>query len=123
MAEAPQSRPYRRKLKRHAIGSTVEVHDKLRHCCVGRLVNIHHQGLMLMAQAAIEADRFYQLDLRLPQKVNGRDLIHLGVDCLWVRPSDDQKQYWAGFQIIDKSSEADADITALIALLGESTDK
>ncbi|TQV71714.1 PilZ domain-containing protein [Exilibacterium tricleocarpae] len=112
-----ESRSYERKLKRHQVKTAIEVYDKLRGSCVGRLVNIHSSGLMLMGTVRLEADHLYQLDLHLPEMINGRRVIQLGVDCLWVRESDDPDQHWAGCQIIDKSDEADADIEALVELL------
>ena len=106
-----------RKLKRHTVDSTIDVYDTLREASVGRLVNIHSRGLMLMGSVRLEPDHLYQFDLHLPEAVNGRDKIHLGVDCLWVREADDSDKHWAGCQIIDKSGEADADIAALVELL------
>lgn len=119
MTDQEQS-THRRSLKRHSIESAVEVYDSLRGMYLGRLVNIHSDGLMLMGEnAVIAADRLYQLDLHLPQHVNGKGIMHLGVDCLWVRESDECTKHLSGFQIIDMAPETKKDIEELVLLLGE----
>ncbi len=112
-------RSYTRRLKRHALDGHVEVFDSVRGVYLGRLVNIHAEGLMLIGDIALEDDKLYQLDLRLPQAINGRESIPLGVDCLWARASDDFSKHWSGCQIIDISPQGAEDIDALIQLMGQ----
>lgn len=107
-----------RQLERYGLRDAVDVYDNLRDIYLGRLVNIHARGLMLMGDQPMEEDKLYKLDLHLPQAVNGRSTIHLGVDCLWTRNADHNGKHWAGFTIIDRSPEADDDIEGLITLLG-----
>ncbi|MEJ2416886.1 MAG: PilZ domain-containing protein [Exilibacterium sp.] len=114
------TRSQQRKLQRHLINDIVEVYDTQHDHYLGRLVNIHAEGLMVMGDSAVEVDRLYQLALQLPKPINGRDLIHIGVDCLWVKESDDHNKHWSGFYIIDKSVEAEDDINRLVQLLEES---
>jgi hypothetical protein len=108
-----------RALKRHTIKDVVDVYDAMRDRYLGRLVNIHTQGLMIMGDVPIEENCLYQFDLHLPQTINGSDVIHLGVDCLWARHADHNGKHWAGFSIIDISPDGVKDILALIELLGE----
>lgn len=111
------SRSYQRHLTRHELTDNVDVYDSVRDLYIGRLVNVHAEGLMLMGDAALAADKLYQLDLRLPQPVNGRNSVHVGIDCLWTRGSEDTAKYWSGCQIIDISPEGVEDIEALVELL------
>lgn len=108
-----------RSLERHGIHGAVDVYDNLRDVYMGRLVNIHTEGLMIIGDVRLEEDKLYKLDLHLPEHVNGRNTIHLGVDCLWVRNADHNDKHWAGFSIIDISPQGAEDIRAVIKLLGD----
>jgi hypothetical protein len=110
---------HNRALERIDIGANVDVYDRLRDVYLGRLVNIHEQGLMIVGDVAVDEDRLYTLDLHFPLALNGRTSLQLGVDCLWARTADYQDKHWAGFAIIDLSPEAAADIRLLVAHLGQ----
>lgn len=112
-------RAYDRRLTRHALKSAVNVYDSNRAIYIGRLVNIHQEGLLLTGTVTIEEDCLYQVQLHLPEPINGRTLVPLGIDCLWARPAEGSSQCWAGFQIIDMSDEAFADVLALIETMTE----
>ncbi len=107
-------RHYERRLKRHSVHGVVEVYDSNRDLYVGRLVNVHSEGLMLMGEVLLESDHVYQLDLQLPTPLRGDKVIHLGVDCLWVRSSDESTTNWSGFHIIDLSEKAREQISDLM---------
>ena len=72
------SREHDRELERHAIQGDVDVYDNLRNQYIGRLVNVHIRGLMIVGDIAMEEDRLYTLDLHLPEAVNGQTMIQLG---------------------------------------------
>lgn len=109
-------RHYERRLERRAVAGVVEVYDTNRDIYVGRLVNIHSEGLMLMGDVALEPDHVYQLDLQLPTPLMGESTIHLGVDCLWVRDPEGSTAIWSGCHIIDASEKAHQQIEALLDL-------
>ncbi len=113
------SREHDRELERHTVDGDVEVYDNLRDLYVGRLVNIHAQGLMVVGDIPLEEDRIYTLDLHVPEPVNGQMVIQLGVDCLWRRDADFSGKYWMGFSIIDVSPQSSESIRALVNRLGE----
>lgn len=102
-----------RSLQRHALSEPVDVFDRLSQSLLGRLVNIHREGLMVMGSYPFDAERLYLLELKLAESINGRASIPLGVDCLWSR-SEESQMHWAGFKIIDASEEALGDIDTLI---------
>lgn len=112
---------YQRARERYTINAVVDVVDTNRELIMGRLVNVHQEGMMVMGADAVSVDHLYQLELRPSQAVNGRSAIPLGGDCLWVRFAVDTNQYWSGFQIIDLSDESLADIETLITLFGQSS--
>lgn len=90
---------------RHTPASDIDVYDNTRDQYLGRLVNIHQDGLMVIGDHPFEEDCLYKLDLHLPQPVNGCNSVHIGVDCLWARNADDNGKHWAGFSIIDASPQ------------------
>ncbi len=108
-----------RALERHGIDGDVDVYDNLRDVYLGRLVNIHAQGLMIIGDLPLEEDKLYKLDLHLPRPVAGHTSIHLGVDCLWTRNADYNGKHWAGFSIIDISPQAAEAIRELVEQLGQ----
>src|SRR3982751_5474611 len=96
-----------RMLHRHTLNADVDVYDSLRDIYLGRLVNIHSQGLMLVGDVPLEEDRLYELDLHLPDlENNSRQVIRIGVDCLWTRSADQNGKNWTGFTIIDSTAHA-----------------
>jgi len=108
------SREHDRGLERHYIRGDVEVYDSLKNIYLGRLVNIHAQGLMIMGDIALEEDRIYTLGLHMPEPLGGQAVIQLGVDCLWTREADLIGKYWIGCAIIDISPENAEAIKQLI---------
>jgi hypothetical protein len=112
-------RNHDRALERYGIAGDVDVYDSLRDVYLGRLVNIHTQGLMLLGDVALDEDKLYKLDLNLPAPINGRTSIPMGVDCLWTRNADYNGKHWAGFAIIDLSPQAADDIRMLVQQLGQ----
>lgn len=113
------SQQHDRELERHVISGDVDVYDSLRDVYVGRLVNIHSQGLMIMGDFALEEDKLYTLDLHVPEPVNGQAVIQLGVDCLWTRDADLTGKFWMGCSIIDASPQSIDTIRQLIDMMGE----
>ncbi|MGQ9425385.1 PilZ domain-containing protein [Gilvimarinus sp. F26214L] len=107
-----------RRLPRHSISEPVEIYDRVSQRPVGRVVNIHMEGMMVAGQHAFSAECLYQFDLHLPRAVNGRRVIPVGVDCLWSK-REEGALHWAGCKIIDLSEEAQADLQTLIAMLGQ----
>jgi hypothetical protein len=114
-----KSQLHQRAHARYDIHAHVDVYDRLRDIYLGRLVNIHSEGLMLVGDVAVEEDRIYTLDLHLPVPIAGCGSLQLGVDCLWVRTADQEDKFWAGFAIIDLAPEAAEIIRQLVELLGE----
>lgn len=106
-----------REQQRYEVSDPIDVYDSLKDLYLGRLVNIHDRGLMVMGDQPLEEDKLYTLDLHLPFSLNGQDSIHIGVDCLWTRNADHNGKHWSGFTIIDMSAEARAAIEGLIERL------
>ncbi|MGS2722924.1 PilZ domain-containing protein [Porticoccus sp. GXU_MW_L64] len=92
----------RRRLERHEVTSQVDAVDRITGQSVGRLVDIHSEGLMLITGDQVEVGNIYQLSLK-----RGSDIwLQVGVDCLWKNPANGEGRYWAGFRVIDATDEA-----------------
>lgn len=105
-----------RKLERKELTQSIAVNDTLNGGAFGELVNITTEGLMVITDREIETQSIFQLALELPEPLAGSDVLVLGADCLWCRRAENFYRYWAGFQIIDASDHALAQIEALIDL-------
>ncbi|RYY74856.1 MAG: PilZ domain-containing protein [Gammaproteobacteria bacterium] len=103
-----------RAIQRHAIGADVDVYDSMRDIYLGRLVNIHVQGLMLVGDVPLEEDRLYELDMHILGENNSKQVVRIGVDCLWTRAADENGKHWTGFNIIDSTPQAAEVIQKLI---------
>lgn len=114
-----ETEPSKRRLKRHQISGVVEINDSVTQKYLGRLVNIHSEGLMLMGDELLSIDKIYQIKLTLPQTIGGVDSVEMGIDCLWVRESGDDSPHWAGCRIIDASEQVLTLVEQLVGLWGE----
>ena len=108
------SQNYDRAMHRHIVSGNIDVYDGLRDIYLGRLVNIHAHGLMLVGDVPLEEDRLYELDLHIRGENNSKRVIRIGVDCLWTRAADENDKHWTGFNLIDTTPEAAEVIQALI---------
>ncbi len=108
------SQNYDRSMHRHLVTGDIDVYDALRDIYLGRLVNIHAQGLMLVGDVPLEEDRLYELDMHIHGENNSKQIIRIGVDCLWTRAADENDKHWTGFNLIDSTPHAAEIIQALI---------
>lgn len=107
-----------RGLHRHEVSAAIDVWDALSDEHLGRLVNIHQQGLMVLSDWPLSEDHLYQLRINLPQSLSSSGEMTVGVDCLWVRSSADGERHWAGCQIIDLSEKGRGQVDMLVEKLG-----
>jgi hypothetical protein len=104
-----------RSLERHFIMGDIDVYDGLRDLYIGRLVNIHAQGLMIVGELLLEEDNLYEIDIHLPEWNSAPgSVLRLGVDCLWTRSADQDDKHWMGFSIIDASPHVAEEIRHLV---------
>lgn len=113
------SENYDRAMHRHILHGDIDVYDALRDVYLGRLVNIHTQGLMLVGDVPLEEDRLYELDVHLSGEGCNKQVVRIGVDCLWTRAADQNGKHWTGFSIIDSTPHAAEEIHKLIQLWGQ----
>lgn len=104
----------RRTHRRYQLSTDISVFNQMNQEDLGQLVNLHHEGLMLMGKPLV-LHSTYQVVLPLPNCIHQQQEIILGIECLWTQQVDKELNlFWTGCAIIDKSSEAKACIETLI---------
>lgn len=104
-----QSMQDKRSQVRKKANDIVEVFDRSTDLCVGKIVNLTTDGMMLISDAPIPINTIFQLRISFPELIEGVDFIDCGAETLWYSPTNDESTFWTGFQIID-IAEKDAGI-------------
>lgn len=99
----------RRRLKRHGLVINIDVRDTVENCTVGKLVNIHKQGLMIMSSRPLNFEQVYQLELSVAEQ-----LVPLSADCLWQSPASSDDCFWVGFKIVELPGSSAEAIDSII---------
>ncbi len=112
-----------RKDKRHTLPRPIDVFDTFNSACLGTLVNISSNGILIAGEDGLDIDSIYQLELRFPEPFAGCLKLSVGVDCLWVDKAGVIGQlYWSGCQIIDISDEDKKALENVLSLLENNED-
>ncbi len=119
----PLSDLNRRRLTRFIIEADVDVINTQSGSKIGSVVDIHHEGMMLMMQFIPRQDYLYPVCLH-PRGIAAdvTEQSELVLDCLWVRSMETPGRAWAGFRIIDKSASTATCIQTLIERFGRPDD-
>ncbi len=96
----------RRKLELHHVSSSVEVYDLDSGQMLGRVVDLHTEGLMLLSEQPIELHRSWALQVNLPMTLNGLSEFLLSAESLWNRESIAGGQYWTGLHFTNLPDES-----------------
>lgn len=104
-----------RKHPRIEINQAITVSDIINGGDFGELVNATIEGIMLITDREIPVKSIYQFSLNLPFELEGSNTLTLGADCLWCREVENIQRFWSGFQIIDASDTAMAQMEKLIS--------
>lgn len=105
----------RRRLERHPVSNSLEVYDLSNGHHLGRVVDLHVEGLMLLSEHPIELNRHYALQVNLPMTLNGRREFLLDAESLWHRKSINGSQYWTGLHFTDLPDESRQCIEKMVA--------
>lgn len=93
----------KRSRERVYINGSVMVVDTMRDVELGKLVNLHEDGFLLITSEPIEEGSIYQLKFFPKPPIDGVDEISVGAECLWIDETGSGEQIWAGFHIMDIS--------------------
>jgi len=105
----------RRKEKRISIiRKDVDILDRDYNEKIGTLVDISPKGLRMRGPESFEVDDQLNLQLRLPERILGRNSINLVAECVWCKP-DENPNYWlSGFEFYSVSQDDSSVIIGLI---------
>jgi len=110
-----------RRKQRHELRKPIPVIDTLSGESVGALANITVEGMLIICNRPMDANRIYQIALQLPDDIDGHSSVNVGIDCLWVKQGESQELNWAGCEIIDADQDAIDVIESLIRTYSTST--
>ena len=85
---------------------------------VGHLVDITPQGIMMLSEEEIPADRDFSFRIQLPSVINGLEEIDFTARCLWCRNDYNPAFYLSGYRIENISSPEKEAIRKLIHSYG-----
>jgi hypothetical protein len=105
----------RRNLERHTVSSSLEVYDLETGNLLGRVVDLHVEGLMLLSDKPIEMFKSFSLQINLPMTLNGMDEFLLDAESLWNRESIGGGQYWTGLHFTHLPAESRQCIEKMVA--------
>lgn len=105
----------RRKLERHTVSSSLEVYDLNTGDLLGRVVDLHIEGLMLLSEKPIEMFKSYALQVNLPMTLNGITEFMLDAESKWRRESIAGGQYWTGLQFTNLPEDSRHCIEKMVA--------
>ncbi|TVZ40023.1 hypothetical protein P886_4440 [Alteromonadaceae bacterium 2753L.S.0a.02] len=108
-----------RKLARAEVQQVILVRDAMRDVEIGRIVNLHEEGFMVIGGNEVRENCLYQLKFELTDPVDGINLLDIGAECLWVRETAGEDRNWSGFHILDIA----ADDVAIISKLKKQIDQ
>ncbi len=108
MARPKQQLQERRGEHRTEVHRVMNVTDANNGSVIGQLVNLSHDGLMLVSATPFEAGAVLQLWVPLPDSPEGDSSILVGVESLWCQDANDTGAFWTGFHIIDISPDDQA---------------
>jgi len=103
-----------RRHKRHNLIVYLRVYDRDTNALLGYLVDITQQGLMLMSEQPLEANRLYRLRVDKGEVYGPRRYLDLDAQSRWIDRDVNPKLHNTGFSLVDPSPQALGTIEGLI---------
>jgi hypothetical protein len=104
----------RRQFKRSRSPQLLPVVDIYADQQIGTLVDLSMGGILMMAMKPILLQRIFQLQVKLPKKIGGSNLLEFAAESVWGDPPEQLGTCWAGFHIIDISKRNQLVATELV---------
>lgn len=98
---------------------TIPVTNKMTGLVMGRIGNLSADGMLLVCDQQVVDGALFQLGFELVNGDGQPQMIDVGVQEMWEERANVPGQYWAGFHIIDISSQ---DLEAIESWLGDLRD-
>ena len=104
----------RRRTIRKKPDTVIQVVDRSLSRQLGMIVNLTHEGLLLLSQEALSVHRIFELELVFPGGEQAPSGIYFGAESVWSDQSGVNTNYhWTGFSIIDISEETESALKRL----------
>lgn len=103
----------RRQSPRYTPEQELDAYDLHTARYIGRFVDISEGGFLLFCPQPIDVESIWHLRILAAEDPNLRSLLSLGAECLWVRSANEANHCWAGFQIIDITTDDTAKLHSL----------
>jgi hypothetical protein len=106
----------KRTLERRELIYYLRVRDTRSNAELGRMVDIHQQGLLLMGEKRLPKDNEYQIAIEMPLAMaeQGIPNVLVGARVMWSRPSDITSFLETGLKFLNLSQESMNTIERLI---------
>jgi hypothetical protein len=108
----------KRRLVRKELIYYLKVADLLNDQELGRLIDVHIDGLLLIGAKGLEVGRDYLVSIELPKALHNRNLPDIGVKskAVWTRPSLTRPYVETGLMFLSMRDESKELIDLLIQL-------
>lgn len=97
------------------MSSSLEVYDLDNGQLLGRVVDLHIEGLMLLSEYPIELNKTWALQVNLPMILDGISEFTLHAESRWNRKSIGGQQFWTGLQFTFLPDESRNYIERMVA--------
>jgi c-di-GMP-binding flagellar brake protein YcgR len=104
----------KRTLKRRQLVFYFKVFINNTDILAGKLVDITHEGLMLVNEQPLDIGEIFPLRILLNEKKQSAEYLDLLAECRWVRPDSSSGHHLMGFQFVELSENQKLAITRLI---------
>jgi hypothetical protein len=104
----------KRKVRRRSLLYDFEVIEPESGMCIGRIVNISLEGMMLVATDSQVSNSVCELRVLLPELISGKNTIDCKGKCMWCKKNGDTDFYEVGFHLFDIPEN---DIKAIVSLI------
>lgn len=113
---ATESNMYeKRRLERKEVSTSLEVYDLDTGNHLGRVVDLHAEGLMLLSEQPIDLFKRFALQVSLPMMLNGLTEFFIDAESLWNRESIAGGQYWTGLHFTKVPEDSRICIEKMVA--------
>ena len=115
MTEQKEDTPIeKRAIARRHLVFYLRVFDEATGKILGHLADISEQGIMLVSEKKIKAERDFRMKIKLPKEVSGREELTFSATSCWCKQDSNPDFYICGFRITGFDHELGEQIQALI---------
>ena len=103
--------------RRHTIYFS-EVHNKNERSLMGYVVDMSMAGLMILTKKKIDVGGLFQLEIVLPEELEGRDRLNIRAKSMWCKKDANPEYYIVGLELEDMSTMDEEILMDYIRLYG-----